>query len=1012
MNKRKLKLSVNPHFDDKHTNDSRYYSVGFENTEFTIDEISEAVNLGVAYSYQYRDGVRKSENFIATDYLAVDIDYGMTLEDAKKHPIVKQYCSMIYVTPSHTPDDNRFRLFFALPRTITKISDVKSASRSLTRRLGDDMKATDAARMFYGSKGSNPMVYKRLMSSEFLDELIQDGLTFPSSESLAFGGSTASRSSLRPDPDMLVITKDGKQQSLKEITKTTSIYCPFHNDHNPSAFVSQSNNQSKYIHCSKCQQTWYVKGSTPYERSFNDFDNALHQIKKDYSNKATLVDLIDCPDLKPEDIIFSSEEYIVLNEIQDGLTLIKSPKGTGKTTYLASALSKIICKFATLEEYEENDDEGSACFYSKEKILLIGHRKALIGELCQRLSLNNYQDDPKDDFGELRRRKQRYGVCLDSLHKVEDEKYDVILIDEVEQVLSHFLSDTIGESRRGLFKIFSRLLGNAKKVVALDADLGWVTYTTLSHLTKQENDSRNQKGESKQNKSRIHIYINEWKPENRTLHVYKSVFQLIHEIKRHVVEGKRIFITANSKAKIKSLTNAISLLEKEVGSPIPLISITSENSSNKESQHFIKNIKTEILKYKVILSSPSLGTGIDITFENGKSEIDAVFGLFENQINTHFEIDQQLARVRNPKSIHVWVSPRTFNFETEFRVVARDFLHRHLQDTLDTGYLSDDWDVNTSDIDPFLKMAALTISHQRASKNRFKENFLRYRQEQNWTINFVKEDELLSKEGRDLYKVGKDISEKEWIDSILNARVMNRVEYEKCEDDLESNDANIPPEDWYSYYRTRLELFYRQEVTESLIKEDKKGQHRREILMFENLRVINPSSILKIIKNPSDVSDKKNFKLGLHLFKNHDVAVSLLYGLLSSTPIFKNGTFDSDNEFTSSELEKFSDASIKFKEIVHTQLDVVTQSDVATKSAQHLNKLLSLVGLNAPKSGQSNVNKNRTYFYKIDTDSLDKMTKISNLRDKTSGWDFVNSQYKFVYSSLDLEWISSRKYPI
>jgi hypothetical protein len=44
---------------------------------------------------------------------------------------------------------------------------------------------------------------------------------------------------------------------------------------------------------------------------------------------------------------------------------------------------------------------------------------------------------------------------LDSLWKVSEEKYDYVVIDEVEQVLSHFLSDTMRGNRAKTFKIFT-----------------------------------------------------------------------------------------------------------------------------------------------------------------------------------------------------------------------------------------------------------------------------------------------------------------------------------------------------------------------------------------------------------------------------------------------------------------------------------------------------------------------------------------------------------------------------
>jgi hypothetical protein len=369
------------------------------------------------------------------------------------------------------------------------------------------------------------------------------------------------------------------------------------------------------------------------------------------------------------------------------------------------------------------------------------------------------------------------------------------------------------------------------------------------------------------------------------------MFQLIHEIKKSVVNRQRILITSNSKAKIKALTHAIRSLEKEIDAPIRMISITSENSGSKDIQYFIKNIKTEILNFQVILSSPSLGTGIDISFENGKREVDAVFGLFENQINTHFEIDQQLARVRNPGSVHVWVSPRTFKFETDFRIAGKDFLHRHLLDVVTTGVIDQEWDINSRHIDPFLRMAALIVSHQRASKNRLRANFLQYRKEQGWSIQNVREDVTLHQSGKDIFQIGKDVSDQEWRTAVLNSTPMDQVQFMQFRERLESNEREYSSDQWYAFYRTRVELFYGQVVDDHLLNKDRKGAWRREISTYEVLTSLNDQAFNSRIKSSSQGAEKKNNALKQRLFRDHHTAVYLIYGLVSTTPIFKDGGF-------------------------------------------------------------------------------------------------------------------------
>ena len=67
-------------------------------------------------------------------------------------------------------------------------------------------------------------------------------------------------------------------------------------------------------------------------------------------------------------------------------------------------------------------------------------------------------------------------------------------------------------------------------------------------------------------------------------------------------EYHRVFVTSNSKRKIKTIAKAIEDLFEEMPKHRPkTLVITSENSKTREIQNFITNVKSEILKYQVIL---------------------------------------------------------------------------------------------------------------------------------------------------------------------------------------------------------------------------------------------------------------------------------------------------------------------------------------------------------------------------------------------------------------------------
>ena len=150
-------------------------------------------------------------------------------------------------------------------------------------------------------------------------------------------------------------------------------------------------------------------------------------------------------------------------KLEPGLTLIRSPKGSGKTRSLAYLTA------------------------SAKSLLLVGHRRSLIRQSCDQLGLDCYLDEPEGMLQDL----ARLAICLDSLARVDARtRYEVVILDESEQVLGHFLSETLnrtdGPGRDRLFVEFRHRIRSAKYVVALDADLGWITFNALSRMVRAE----------------------------------------------------------------------------------------------------------------------------------------------------------------------------------------------------------------------------------------------------------------------------------------------------------------------------------------------------------------------------------------------------------------------------------------------------------------------------------------------------------------------------------------------
>jgi len=190
----------------------------------------------------------------------------------------------------------------------------------------------------------------------------------------------------------------------------------------------------------------------------------------------------------------------------------------------------------------------------------------------QQLDLNCYLDETKQD-GVTNRRdfRKRYGICLDSIKKIQSldshvKTYDLVIIDEVEQVLAHLLAETSRDAA-GYLETLSRIVAFAESVIVMDADLGWTSFLTL---TSMRNGS-----DSYLTKHRNEIIINEYVAEQRVMDVYDLKTELISHLVSDVVSGKRVFVSTNSKKQVDRLN--LALREKLPDKSI--IAITSENSN-------------------------------------------------------------------------------------------------------------------------------------------------------------------------------------------------------------------------------------------------------------------------------------------------------------------------------------------------------------------------------------------------------------------------------------------------
>lgn len=942
------KIGLNSSFVGKPDKTARInYAEGWEPLEVSADELIDHIARGFAFTAHFKNAYRKTSNFVCADFIAADFDGTMRIEDALQSAFIQNFGAFLYTTPSHSEDQHRFRVVFLLEETITASEQWADALKGLALRLGSDPSIKDAGRMFFGSRGCHVMrIGKTLPASEVqkLVALAQDGKTYRKHRNSAVSAIT---SNLKLSAHEFVELANGEKARLEGLAPNTSVFCPYHGDEHPSAHVVRSKQGANGIHCMACDTTFWVDQGDPYD--FEAFDRLVRE--RTERDKAAASNADDNPFSQffpPEPTVSVTQtQFLEPLKYQSGLTVIKSPKGSGKTEALSTMIEQI--RGGRFRSDVPKSKRPAS-------VLLIGHRQSLIKEAANRLGLECYLDD--EGKGSHRRPRFGYAICLDSLPKLTDAgggpmrqgswskppQYDVIILDESEQVVSHLLSETLRE-RNGMATVFASLefmIRRAKAVYALDADLGLITLHALKSL--RPGDWEN------------HLHIVHNKPiaikQRRPMAIYKSRKDLQSRMFSRIREGKRCFIASNSKNTVGVIDE---MIRKEFGAAVKVMTITSDNSRGKAESHFVQNIQTEYLKKQVLICSPSLGTGIDISFPDGRCEVDEVFGFFSPHVNKHTDIDQQLARVRNPGAVSIWFDGGSANYETHLDVVRKQLAQANFVPGALTGKLDDDGRPDFDPNHPLLNIAAHVMVAHRSSQNRIQTLFAELRDANGWDIEVI--EKLPTPKDNPSWRDAKRELKEKRIAGILAADPLDDSTAIELED-ARGRGAKLSHLEKYALIRYELERDYKQPVTRQLIEMDKGGKFRDQIGVYR-----------QIFGNPDHVG---HFVDELHerIAKRQPIPKNPVWVIcaaaLATAGLLRDGELQERKPIRADELELFKSMLRDNRVIIEEVMQAPLRRDFETNPVRQLNALIDRAGLKIipkarrQKAGSSNVE------YKID----------------------------------------------
>ncbi|BAY41254.1 hypothetical protein NIES2111_56500 (plasmid) [Nostoc sp. NIES-2111] len=487
---------------------------------------------------------------------------------------------------------------------------------------------------------------------------------------------------------------------------------------------------------------------------------------------------------------------------KSGLVGLKSGMGTGKTQLMAC--------------WRE--------IYPQQRFLNNGHRVNLLKNLAGRLKTLMYSE-----VGHVGMAKAiALSITIDSLYKLNTEAltYGCVFIDEACQYLTHLLlSKTCKEHRAIILETLHHIVYNAPLVIIADAHLDDVTIDFFRAMRPPEEQP--------------YIIENQWQNGDRTVYWYEgdNSSALVAKISAAVMTGQKVMVVSDSKRFIKKLEKSLLTLQTVVESDAspgvthPLVpnsqspppqhrsnlrvwSIHSDNSGSEENVAFIKDITNAIKNIDILLTSPSLGTGVDIS----QYHFDAVFGVFHGVSQTATECAQQLWRYRPKVPLHVWVAPKPpFGYLDTNPTKIKERL------------------LQTNEITAFLLRIDRETGKRGAEKDWALEAYCKIKSARHQSINNLRSDlrELLKHMGNQIVPVGDELDAPAWellktaadaLDSAHHHAVARANNISKSEYRARQSKDYLSPEEIYECEKFRIHDSYGMEVTPELVEQDNGGR--------------------------------------------------------------------------------------------------------------------------------------------------------------------------------------------
>lgn len=458
----------------------------------------------------------------------------------------------------------------------------------------------------------------------------------------------------------------------------------------------------------------------------------------------------------------------------EGVCLVRSPMGTGKTYALAAL-------------------DGN--------LLYVSHLQSLVGNAAGRLGLEDYRDA---GYAFDLAQPGKLAICVNSVWKVAGTPASATLVvDESNQLARRLAGLLPGETCKPalVHQELVRQAAGAERAFYLDAQADALSL----FLAQKLHPGRE-----------ITVVDNTWRPpaaEARRVAVAGSHTGLVGAFLAAVAgrasgTGERAMLCTDSEREAQGLAELIARLHPG----LRVLAVTGKTAGNPEMKAVLADLDGRIGGYDVVLASPSLTTGVSV-----ESTQFRVFGSYRHGHLATQDALQAISRVRRPIDTLVFVRKGGGGDGIDGAALADERRRRAAMAGAD---LPDDGG---------FRAEIFKAAHDHAVRSAMsRELFLWYAEDAGWQVEFVEGD---AEAGRSALADARPLEEDRYRARVLAAPPLSADSYRALARCLERTEAEA-----FAIERHELEDFYRAPLDPALFGLDRRGRGRSAIALLEKLR--------------------------------------------------------------------------------------------------------------------------------------------------------------------------------